>query len=81
MRYASLNFCTDQNQIIIFQLTLLTYPPCSLKYRKFKSEVDLAQLGDEIDPSRRGDLSQAFDDFIVESEQQDHAGMGTSSIL
>jgi hypothetical protein len=52
-----------------------------LKYRKFKSEVDLAQLGDEIDPSRRGDLSQAFDDFIVESEQQEHADMGTSSIL
>ena len=54
---------------------------CSLKYRKFKSEVDLAQLGDEIDPSRRGDLSQAFDDFIVESEQQEHADMGTSTIL
>jgi len=80
MRYASLYFLHRSALNNYLQFTILTYISCSLKYRKFKSEDDLTHIGDEIDPSRRGDLSQAFDDFIVESEQE-RAGLGTDSIL
>ena len=55
---------------------------CSLKYRKFKSEVDLAHLGDETDDLTRAGLSQTIDDFILQAEEeQDNEHLGEASIL
>jgi len=52
--------------------TASTISSCSLKYRKFKSEVHLVHLGQEPDGQRQGELSQRIEDLIVQADEQNY---------
>ena len=71
--------------VLIFAIMFLEpisfYSFCSLKGRKFRSQVDLAHLGqiDETDLIQ-GALSQTIEDTIVAAEKEDH-DLGQGSVL